>query len=145
MEVLCFSLSKNFENKIIRIHLLFNNTSMMNLTNFERDFIKCPIKSQILYFRMCILYFCIHSIKHTVFQYVCAKNRILTICKINILENSIKHTLKQYVLYCCAKNSIIYTVVYCISVFNNYKIYCISVYTFFIGLTLIELYNFISQ
>src|SRR5581483_6501414 len=41
MKVLCFRfLRKIIGNKVIRIHLLFNNASMLNLTNFEKDLIK---------------------------------------------------------------------------------------------------------
>src|SRR2546423_12405829 len=46
MEVLCFRLlikSKNFRKLIVPVHFPFNNTSSLNYTNFERDFIKwCP-------------------------------------------------------------------------------------------------------
>src|ERR1041384_8734418 len=46
MEVLCFSLlikTKNFRKLIVQLHFPFNNTSSLNYTKFERDFIKwCP-------------------------------------------------------------------------------------------------------
>ena len=57
-----------------------------------------PIKSQILYFSM-------HSIKYTVFQYVCAKNPIKTVCKIYcntvclIQYNSIIYMVVQNTVY----------------------------------------------
>src|SRR3954452_13872618 len=52
---------------------------------------RCPIKNQILYFS-------IYSIKYTVLQYTCAKNRI---------KQYVKYTEIQYTLYCCAKYSIL--------------------------------------
>src|SRR4051812_43572788 len=60
--------------------------------------ISIPIKNQILYFS-------IHSIKYTVLQYTCAKNRIKTVCKIYcntvylIRYNSILYTVVQNTVY----------------------------------------------
>src|SRR3954454_12494962 len=57
-----------------------------------------PIKNQILYSS-------IHSIKYTVLQYTCAKNRIKTVCKIYcntvylIRYNSILYTVVQNTVY----------------------------------------------
>src|SRR3954447_18231432 len=76
----------------------------------NKFYIVCPIKNQILYFS-------IHSIKYTVLQYTCAKNRIKTVCKIYcnavylIWYNSILYTVVQNTVYLIWYNSILYTVV----------------------------------
>src|SRR6266498_551527 len=52
MKVLCFRLlsrSKNFIKRIIPIHFLFNITSGLNYTEFERDFIKWCSQSALNY------------------------------------------------------------------------------------------------
>src|SRR3954452_21861837 len=64
----------------------------------DYELLLCPIKNQILYFS-------IHSIKYTVLQYTCAKNRIKTVCKIYcntvylIRYNSILYTVVQNTVY----------------------------------------------
>src|SRR4051812_25706054 len=76
-------------------NLMINSGRLIMLRHFT---VFCPIKNQILYFS-------IHSIKYTVLQYMCAKNRIKTVCKIYcntvylIRYNSILYTVVQNTVY----------------------------------------------
>src|SRR3954452_3872890 len=93
--------------------------------------ISIPIKNQILYFS-------IHSIKYTVLQYTCAKNRIKTVCKIYC--NTVYLIRYNSILYTVVQNTVYLQYTFIIYIWK-YSILTVS--QFFIGLDIIILLNII--